>query len=136
MKSEKGFSLIEVGIAIALLGIVAIALLTALATGSKALFVADERATAESLARAELEYVRNQDYKGAPWDYELPSNPPPPSWLWESRTLPDGYDTYTVGVSAEPLHASDAGIQRIIVTVWHLGKPDAIVTLENYRSLR
>ena len=136
MKSEKGFSLIEVALSIALLGIIAAAFLGALATGSKALFIADERATAESLARTELEYVKNQEYKGAPWEYELPSSPPPPAWLWESCTLPDGYDGYTVNVSAEPLHDTDIGIQRITATVWHLEKPDAIIILEDYRSLR
>ncbi len=73
MKSEKGFSLIEVVIAIALLGIVAVAFLGALATGSRVIFIADERATAESLARTQMEYVRNQDYSDAPWNYDVTS---------------------------------------------------------------
>ncbi len=149
MKQEKGFSLIEVALAIALLGIVAIAFLGALATGSKAIFLADERATAESLARTEMEYVMNQEYSAAPWAYELPlhtpSNPPPdpPSW-WVTNTpaLPEGYDNYTVNVSTERLDPkgdgfdSDDGLQKIIVSVKHLGKPEAIVILVNYRSLR
>ena len=145
MKSEKGFSLIEVAIAIALLGIIATAYLGALATGSKAISIADERATAESLARTEMEYVRQQEYSGAPWAYELPPGTPPdpPSW-WDPgdpHTLPEGYDGYTVSVSAVPLHIidgqlTDDGLQEITVVVKHLDKPDAIVTLENYRSLR
>jgi len=141
MKSEKGFSLIEVAIAMLLLGIVAVAVLGGLATGSRALMLADERATAESLARTEMEYVRNQGYSGAPWAYELPSASPPadpPTW-WDPgdpHTLPDGYDGYTANVSAVPLNGTDDGIQRTIVTVWHLEKPDAIITLEGYRSIR
>jgi prepilin-type N-terminal cleavage/methylation domain-containing protein len=142
MKSEKGFSLIEVVIAVALLGIVAIAILLALATGSKAIFIADEQATAESLARTEMEYVRNQEYSGAPWAYELPSASPPadpPTW-WDPadpHTLPDGYDGYTVNVSVGtvPLHALDDGIQKITVLVYH-PYDKMIIKLDGYRSFR
>ena len=147
MKSEKGFSLIEVMIAIALLGIIGTAFLGALATASKAMFVADERATAESLARSQMEYVKNQDYSTVPWDYELPlhtpANPPPnpPSW-WDDDdppTLPDGYAGYSVEISSEAfdadrdgdVDADDDGIRKIIVTVKHGG--DTIVTLEDYK---
>jgi prepilin-type N-terminal cleavage/methylation domain-containing protein len=141
MKSEKGFSLIEVMLAIALMGVVAVAFLSALATGSKAIFIADERATAESLARTEMEYVRNQEYSAAPWAYELPlntpTNPPldPPSW-WDTHTptLPEGYDDYTVNVTTVPLRLIDDGIHRIVVVVTHVD--DEIFILENYRSWR
>ena len=142
MKSEKGFSLIEVAIAMLLLGIVAVAILGSLATGSRALMLADERATAESLARTEMEYVRNQVYSGAPWDYTVTSSQrsstDQPSW-WDADNPPllsSNFEGYTIDVSAVPLNGTDDGIQRTIVTVWHLEKPDAIITLEGYRSLR
>lgn len=60
---SRGFSLIEVVIAIALLGIIGTAILSALSTASLALIIADQRATAESLARSQMEYVKNQAYK-------------------------------------------------------------------------
>ncbi|HEY4712142.1 MAG TPA: type II secretion system protein [Dehalococcoidia bacterium] len=63
--SSRGFSLIEVLIAIVLIGIVAIAILSALSTISTTLVVADERTTAESLARRQMEYVKNQVYNPA-----------------------------------------------------------------------
>ena len=50
--SSRGFTLVEVLIALAILGIVAVAFLSALATASTALILADERTTAESLTRA------------------------------------------------------------------------------------
>jgi prepilin-type N-terminal cleavage/methylation domain-containing protein len=146
MEREKGFSLLEVMIAIALMGIVAVAFLGALSTGSKVIFIADERATAESLARTQMEYVRNQDYSGAPWDYTVTSlqrsSTDQPSW-WSDEAgkekppfLPDEYAGYTVNVNvtAVPLHATDDGIQKIIVVITHHDKE--IFTLEGYRSWR
>jgi len=112
--SSKGFSLIEVLVALAILGLVAAAFLGGLATANKAMFIADKRTTAESLARTEMEYVKNQNYSTALWDYELPSSPP--SWDL-GHNLPEGYYGYTVSVDAVPLHATDDGIQKITVTV-------------------
>ena len=134
----------EVIIAIALLGIVAVGLLSGLSTSSRAIFVADKRATAESLARTEMEYVRNQVYSVAPWDYKLPSRTTvnKPSW-WDTanHSLPAGYAGYTVDVTAAPLssHGIDNGIQKITVIVKHEDKPGvftAVITLADYRSKR
>jgi len=131
----------EVIIAIALLGIVAVGILSGLSTGSRAIFVADKRATAESLARTEMEYVRNQVYSVAPWAYQLPSQTPPadpPSW-WSTanpHTLPGGY---TVNVSAELLPSHGTDIQKITVIVKHEDKPGVltdVITLADYRSKR
>jgi len=121
-EGERGFSLVETVIAIALLGIVAVAFLGALSTASRSIFIADERATAESLARTEMEYVRNQDYTTAPQAYEKV------------------YDGYTVKVSVKPLHKTDDGIQKITVVVYHpydaAHPEDYVVKLEGYRSQR
>lgn len=130
MKNEKGYTLIGVMIALALLGVIAVAFLGALATASNALFITDKQATAESLARTEMEYVKKQDYNVAPWSYELPSAPP--SWD-EAHTLPDGYDEYTVTVSAGLLHDTDDCIQKITVTVKHIGD-DEVIILEDYKT--
>jgi len=54
IKNEKGMSLIEVLVALAILGIAAAAFLSGLATVSRALIIADERTTAESLAKTEI----------------------------------------------------------------------------------
>ena len=139
MKNEKGFSLLEVMLAIALLGIIAVAFLGAMATGSRALFIADERATAESLARSQMEYVKSCKYAdlptSMPWSYELPSGHP--SWD-PSHALPAGYDGYSVTVTGNIIDANgddtpDSDIQKITVVVYHLEKPVPIVTLEDYK---
>jgi prepilin-type N-terminal cleavage/methylation domain-containing protein len=145
MRQEKGFSLIEVAIAIALLGIVAVAVLGALATGSRGIFIADERATAESLARTEMEYVRSQEYSTAPWDYTVTSSQrsstDQPFW-WDDDPPPllsSNYEGYTAYVSTATLHILaghpiDDGIQKIIVVIKHLD--EEIFTLEGYRVWR
>jgi len=123
MKSEKGFSLIEVMIAIALLGIIGTAFLGALSTASKAMFVADERATAESLARSQMEYVKNPDQ-----DYDYND----PQLLYEQADVGSStHSGYFISVDADPLHDPDDGIQKITVTVKHGG--DTIITLEDYK---
>jgi len=119
--SSRGIGLIEVLIAMALLGIIAITFLSALSTASVALAIADRRATAESLARSEMEDVKNQDYEfDNPQSYEHPDA--------ESIDHPG----YFISVSAEPLHNPDDGIQKITVTVSRDGK--VVFTLEGYKE--
>ena len=135
MKSEKGFSLIEVMIAIALLGIIGTVFLGALATASKAMFVSDERATAESLARSQMEYVKSQEYD-ADWNYTVStssrSSSDQPSW-WDASNPPllsSDYTGYSAEVSADE-DDDNPGIQKITVTVKHDGT--TIITLEDYK---
>jgi len=133
MKDEKGFSLMEVALAIALLGLVAVAYLGALATGSRAIMIADERATAESLARTQMEYVRQQ-----PYDANLEHDPP------QYYTIPDIPAGYEIDVDAARLDpcddgtANDDGIQSITVVINHTvdGETKEIFALEGYRSRR
>lgn len=66
LRNEKGFTLVEVIIGLAILGLIAIAILAGLAIGSRAIITADEKATAESLARSQMEYIKNQPYQEAP----------------------------------------------------------------------
>lgn len=144
MKNEKGLTLIEVIVTLGLLGIIAVAFLGALATASHALIIADKHATAESLARTEMEYVKKQEYSVAPWSYDSPSGTPPanpPDW-WDDEnphTLPDGYDNYSVNVNVTRLdpagddYGSDDGLQLITITVKHL-EDDEVIILEGYKT--
>ncbi len=149
MKNEKGFTLIGVMIALALLGVIAVALLGALATASHAIIVADEHATAESIARSQMEYAKNQDYIIAT-DYD-PGTPGSGQVVYELITdIPDGYvicsidrNGYIVpntvfGVPWDSLNNqpadADSGIQRISLIIRHYDKE--IITLENYKVNR
>ena len=111
MKNEKGFALIEVVIAIALLGIIGAGFLMALSGASKALILADERTTAESLARSQMEYVKSQGYASSYDTIATPAN-------------------YTI-VSPITVEALQTGLQKITVIVKHYTKE--VITLEGYK---
>lgn len=113
VKNEKGYALVEVLVALALTGIIAVAFLLALATSSKAILVADERATAESLARSQMEFVKSQTY-AASYTAPIPQ-----------IYLDTGY-TATIGVDS-----ARAFLQKITVTIQHQG--DVVMTLEGYK---
>jgi prepilin-type N-terminal cleavage/methylation domain-containing protein len=149
MKKEKGFTLLGVMIALALLGIIAVAFLGALATASHALIVADEHAMAESIARSQMEFVKNQDYNPAT-DYD-PGTPGSGQVTYEQVSgVPEGYIICSVNrdgdivenavygvpwdsLNNQPLD-TDTGIQRISLVIMHYDRE--IITLENYKVER
>ncbi len=155
LKKQRGFTLIEVIIAMALLGVIAIAFLGALASASSAIIIADERTTAESLARSQMEYVKNRDFSDNPWSYEITDTSRTvldlaPSW-WDEDNPPllsSNYAGYAVEVIAEDFDADNDGvlevglvgdddeyIRKITVTVEHVTKPEVII-LEDYKVMR
>jgi type II secretory pathway pseudopilin PulG len=117
-------------IALAILGLISAAFLMALSAAPRALFIADQRATAETLARSQMEYVKGQPY-----------DPIPPI---EYNLLPDIPAGFSINVTAEHFDADsdtsvevpgdDARIQKITVTVRHHG--EVIFTLEGYKVER
>ena len=122
-------TLIEVLVALAILGVIAVAFLTGLATTAKAVFIADVRTTAESLARTQMEDVKGQPYDDVndPPEYdEVPRSSIPDNFnidIAAERLVPEGY---TAG--------ADYGIQKITVTVEFQG--EVKITLEDYKVNR
>lgn len=133
--NSKGVGLIEVLIALAILGIVAVAFLGGLATALHATFITDERSVAQSLATSQMEYVKNQGYSAGSWSYTVTtsgsSSPDGPSWFDPSHALPSNCDGYSVEVNATEL---DSELQKITVTVRHQG--NEVLTLEDYKVNR
>ena len=128
---SRGFTFIEVLVAIALIGIVAVAILGALSTSSKVLTVADERTTAESLARRQMEYIKNQGYNAASVlnnntaTYQIISNIPAGYSIWSVSS-----NSSTVVISAKMVGIpwdsqnkkpadKDAGLQKIALVITH-----------------
>jgi len=85
--------MIEVLIAIALLGVISIALLSSLSTASTVIIIADQRTTAESLARRQMEYIKGQGYQGE----SVISEP-----IYEKiGGIPEGYAIWSVNRNGE-----------------------------------
>lgn len=118
-RRQSGLIFIETVVALAILGIIAVTFLNGLTTASKATFIADERATAESLARSQMEWVKNTSYS-----YNATYSPAP---------IPGGKDyiNYSVVITAEPLRDPDDGIQKITVSVKRSDK--GVIKLEGYK---
>jgi prepilin-type N-terminal cleavage/methylation domain-containing protein len=111
MRSEAGFSLIEVLLAIALIGIFAATVPSALAGTCRAAMAANRHITAESLARSQMDYVQNQPYdsvNATPVYAVIPD-------------LPDSYSIITpMAVRLDPRgdgSGNDDGLQEITVAV-------------------
>ncbi len=131
--SSRGFTLIEVLVALALVGIIAIAFLGGLSTASRAVLTADVRTTAESLARTHIEDAKNQEYI----DYSVPDHED------YDVMYPTGYTTELVvepinPVTGEPYDQDEDGIflgddviQKITVVVSH--DYEVVVTLVSYK---
>ena len=120
---ESGITLVETVVALAVLGIIAVAFLTGLDTSSKAAFMVDEQATAESLAQSQMEWAQDADYVDEATGY---STAPVPSGK--------DYINYSATITADPLNNPDDGIQKITVTVTRFG--EQIITLEGYKVYR
>jgi len=117
---ESGVTLIETVVALAILGVIAVAFLNGLTNASKAAFTADEQSTAESLAQSQMEWAKTVTYVYSATEY----SPAP---------IPGGKDyiNYSAIIAADPLHDPDDGIQKIIVTVKHSDK--GVIKLEGYK---
>ena len=140
--SQKGQTLVEVLIAIVILGMVAVPFLTALSVSSRAIMVTDDKAAAESLVRAELEYVKNSPYNFTGFSYRLPGTPPP--WDPNRTALDSCYATYSVNVTGVPINSTtgealpdpknDQHIQKITVVVYH--QNTSVLTMSTYKTDR
>jgi prepilin-type N-terminal cleavage/methylation domain-containing protein len=108
-----GFSLVEVLVATAIMGIIAVVIVGGLSTSSKTLLLNDVRQTAKNVAETQMEYIKNVPYA---FSY----TPPSPS---------DSNFSSTVSVATLP--GKGANIQKITINVAHQGKPS--YTLEGYK---
>ena len=137
VKNQKGIAFIETLIALVLLGIIGTAFMMALSVSSKAIILSDELTTSESLARSQMEFIKNQDYI----DYDIESH-----IFYEEISTPTGYSISFTVVPFDPatgtpyvdlgggIFDEDDGIQKITVTVAHHGND--IITLEGYKVKR
>jgi type II secretory pathway pseudopilin PulG len=126
MQSQNGFSLIDVLLSIALVGILSTAIPGALSIAHKTTIIGNEHTMAETVARSQMDYVQNQPYDSAnttPF-YAVLSN------------LPAGYSIVTpMATRLDPKSdnlTSDDGLQKITVTVKH--DMETVYTLISFKD--
>ncbi len=127
-QGQRGISLIETLVGLALLGIIAVAFLTGLFTISKAVSLSQESVSVDSLVKSQIEYIRVQDYVAVA-DY--PANP------YEVIVIPPdlaaaGYSVELIDMNPPPTILSEAGgyeLQKITVAVKRDGKAKLVVSI-------
>lgn len=110
---ERGDSLVEILVAVAIIAIVLTAFLSALSTGSLGVSVVHERVTAENIARSQLEYVKKTGFT----DHYTPTA--------------ISHAGYSATISATTIITD---LQLITVTVSHNGK--SVFTIGDYKANR
>ena len=144
LHKQGGFTLIEVLISMALLGIIATAFLVAVSTATKATFITDERATAESIARSQLEYIKQQDYLPADPNSEaiytmitIDTNAFPEYTIW-SYNRDNELTEDIIGIPWDTQSGIytdiDGGVQNIVLVIKHYD--DEIFTIEGLKAER
>jgi len=106
---ERGLSLIEILLALGILAAVGVSFLGAMSTSSTATRVEHEQVTSEGLAKSQLEYIKNQDYR-VDMAYEV----------LDTAQIPDGYSIDIMGEYMNPRGDSthnDDGLQKITITI-------------------
>lgn len=117
-RGEKGMTLVESLVAIAMLGGGVLTLVLAMSSGALALQENDQESIAQGLARTQLEYVKNYTYD-------------PGATSYPAVSAPEGY-SIVVGVTAVP--GTNSNIQKITANVIRDGV--IIMTAEDYKVNR
>ena len=102
--------MVEILVALALMGVAGVCFLSALTTVSKSTLISDEQSTAGSLAVSQMEYTLSQSYDDT-------NNPPQYAMLSD---IPDGWSMNVITKRLDPENDGindDDGIQEISVIV-------------------
>lgn len=141
-KGETGFTFIEVLIALLVFSIFAGTFLTGLATSARLVILADEKTTAESLARSQMESLKTQQYVAAVGtnteaSYDRTSSSSSGYGIWSvgrSDVEVDGIVGVPWDSSTNSESPTDTGLQRIKLVIKHGTKN--VLTLEVFKADR
>jgi prepilin-type N-terminal cleavage/methylation domain-containing protein len=135
MVNQKGFSLIETLVGIALMGIIGLAILTALTMASRSNITNNNLTRAESLARTQVEYVQDQPY------HATNNGTIYPEPAYTAISLPPGYsfavptNNLVTRVAANGnTVTTDTGLQKITISIRYGGT--TIYTVSDFKVNR
>jgi type II secretory pathway pseudopilin PulG len=116
MKRQRGSSMVEVIVALALLGIIGVTFLSALATSTNSRSISNEHTAARIMAASQMDTILDEPYSVA----------------YAPRPIPPEYNGYTTAINVQNL--LDGNLQKITVTVNHHDKE--VTKLESYKVIR
>jgi prepilin-type N-terminal cleavage/methylation domain-containing protein len=116
MKNQKGFSLIEVLVSLAILGVLSVGFFSGLATISHTTLQNKQTDTGRALAQSQMEYIKQSAYAE--------------NCVYEAASIPSEYAGYTATINAEKVNY-DTVIQKITITIQNHTK--TVYTLEDYK---
>jgi len=144
-RESRGAVLVEILIALAVLGIIATVFIGAMYTSLSAARLTEERSAAITIARSQIEFVKGQrGYSENDWDYTVTAAgwtaTNPPSWLADKPSTyiqlsPEctGYSVVVTGDSDPPAPYKiweGESMRLLTATVSHEGT--VVFTLSNY----
>ncbi len=135
--------MVEVIIALAILGLVAAAFLNGLSTSLNAVVISDEGSTALALSQGQMEYVKSQEYSEvAGWSYTVTTSSHSysidPQWEEDPPPLSSDYNGYCVRAESGQIDGTPTeadGIRKITITLYRSidCTGDAVFILEDYK---
>ena len=115
MRREKGSTLLEVLVALALLGIISVLFLSGVANSSTARVTADERVSAKILAESLMDNIKKQSYES-----------------FYNVTIPSEFAGYSANLTVASL--ANGSIQKLTIVIEHLNRD--VLTLESFKVER
>ena len=118
LQDEKGLTIVESLIAVAIVGVTLVAFAVALSTGSLAVWESDQEVTVQSLARTQMEYI-----KGYLYDPDATTYP-----------TVNTTDNYSISVAVSSTPDADSDIQKVTANISQSGQ--VLLTVEDYKVNR
>ena len=118
LNDEEGTTLVEELVTVAIIGIGIVILVAMITTGVIGVRQVDDRVLAESLARSQLEIIKDAAYQADPVSVPYPAVAPIPNYV-----VAVGIEYWNASSSTFGSAVWDDGLQKITVTVSSAGTP-------------